>query len=89
MFTQPDQQLAQFIQGRTRTGLAMPAFCGHFPQLRQARLDAGLTPIDVAQLLGKHQSYVSKCETGERRVDFVELLDFSAIYKKPTEYFLP
>ena len=58
-------------------------------KLRQARLDVGLTQVDVAQALGKHQSYISKCETGERRVDFVELLDFAAIYKKPIEYFKP
>ena len=49
-------------------------------KLKQARLDAGLTQVDVAQMLGKHQSYISKCESGERRVDFVELLDFAAIY---------
>lgn len=58
-------------------------------KLKQARLEAGLSQIDVAQALGKHQSYVSKCETGERRVDFVELLDFAALYKKPIEFFKP
>ena len=58
-------------------------------KLKQARLDAGMSQVDVAQALGKHQSYVSKCETGERRVDFVELLDFAALYKKPIEYFKP
>jgi transcriptional regulator with XRE-family HTH domain len=56
-------------------------------KLKQARLDAGLTQVDVAQALGKHQSYISKCESGERRVDFVELLDFARIYQKPLEYF--
>jgi len=58
-------------------------------KLRQARLDAGLTQIEVAQRLGKPQSYVSKCESGERRVDFIELLDFSQQYKKPLEFFIP
>ena len=55
----------------------------------QARLNAGLTQVDVAKIMGKHQSYISKCESGERRVDFVELLDFAAIYKKPIEFFKP
>ena len=42
--------------------------------LRKAREDAGLTQREVARLLGRPQSYVSKVETCERRVDFVELL---------------
>ena len=57
-------------------------------RLRTARLDAGLTQLQVAQLLDVHQSYVSKCESGERRVDVVELIDFAAIYKKPLMYFV-
>ena len=56
--------------------------------LRTARLDAGLTQLQVAQLLDVHQSYVSKCESGERRVDVIELTDFAAIYKKPLMYFV-
>jgi transcriptional regulator with XRE-family HTH domain len=58
-------------------------------KLRQARLDAGLTQLEVAQRLGKPQSYVSKCESGERRVDFIELLDFSKQYRKSIDYFIP
>jgi transcriptional regulator with XRE-family HTH domain len=58
-------------------------------KLRQARLDAGLTQLEVAQRLGKPQSYISKCESGERRVDFIELLDFIQQYNKSLEYFLP
>ena len=58
-------------------------------KLRQARLEAGFTQLEVAQRLGKPQSYISKCESGERRVDFIELLDFSKQYKKPIEYFIP
>ena len=56
-------------------------------KLRQARLDAGLTQAQVAQILGKPQSFVSKCEIGERRVDFVELEAFARIYGKPLSFF--
>lgn len=38
---------------------------------------AGLTQVDVAGRLGKPQSYVSKYERGERRLDLVEFLDIS------------
>ena len=48
--------------------------------LRQARKDAGLTQDQVAQKLNNHASYVSKCESGERRLDVVELADFCQLY---------
>ncbi len=57
-------------------------------RLRQARKEKGLTQIDVAQSLGKHQSYVAKCESGERRVDVVELAEFAHLYKKSLDYFV-
>lgn len=40
--------------------------------LRQARLESGLTQVELAQALGLPQSYVSKCEIGERRLDVLE-----------------
>jgi len=41
--------------------------------LRQLRLDAGLTQVDLADRLGQTQSYVSKYESGEQRLDLIEL----------------
>ncbi len=57
-------------------------------RLRQARLDAGLTQVQVAKQLHKPQSFVSKCENGERRVDAVELADFARLYEKAMEHFV-
>lgn len=57
-------------------------------RLRQARLDAGLTQVQVARRLGRSQSFVTKAETGERRVDVVELRAFARIYGKRVSYFL-
>jgi len=56
-------------------------------KLRQARLEAGLTQVDVGKKLKKPQAYVSKIERGERRVDVVELQEFAKLYKKPLDYF--
>lgn len=40
--------------------------------VKELRLSKGLTQADLAFRLGHPQSYVSKYETGERRLDFVE-----------------
>jgi DNA-binding XRE family transcriptional regulator len=41
-------------------------------QLRELRINRSVTQAELAGLLGQPQSYVSKYETGERRLDFVE-----------------
>ena len=41
--------------------------------LREVRLDAGLTQADLAGRLGQAQSFVSKYESGERRLDLLEV----------------
>ncbi len=41
--------------------------------LREIREQAGLRQTDVASSIGKPQSFVSKYESGERRVDLLEL----------------
>lgn len=57
-------------------------------RLKAARLEAGLTQQEVAASLEVPQSYVSKCESGERRVDVIELTDFAALYQKSVLYFI-
>ncbi|MBI3284232.1 MAG: helix-turn-helix transcriptional regulator [Burkholderiales bacterium] len=41
--------------------------------LKKFRSDAGLTQLQLAERLGKPQSYVSKYESGERRLDVIEV----------------
>ena len=41
--------------------------------LRQVRLDANLTQLQLSEKIGQTQSYVSKYENGERRLDLIEL----------------
>jgi transcriptional regulator with XRE-family HTH domain len=57
-------------------------------RLRQARRDAGLTQVEVAKRLGRSQSFITKAENGERRLDVIELRAFARIYRKRASYFL-
>ena len=57
-------------------------------RLREARVQAGLTQADVARAFRRPQSFVSKCESGERRIDVIELEDFARLYQKAIRFFL-
>ena len=41
-------------------------------ELKNLRLSSGLTQADLAERLNKPQSYVSKLESGDRSLDFIE-----------------
>jgi transcriptional regulator with XRE-family HTH domain len=43
--------------------------------LREMRIKAGLTQAELASRLHRDQTFVSKYETGERRLDILELRD--------------
>jgi len=45
--------------------------------LIKARKDAGLTQAEVAQRIGQRQTFVSKYELGERRLDVAEYFEIS------------
>ena len=57
-------------------------------RLKQARIDIGLTQVQVAQKLKKQQSYISKIERGERRIDIVELEQLANLYKRDVKFFI-
>ncbi len=44
--------------------------------LRKSRQDAGLSQVQLARKLGETQTFVSKCERGERRINVMELRIF-------------
>ena len=57
-------------------------------KLVNAREATKLRQKDVAKKLGRTQSYISKIEAGQRRIDTVQLQEFAAIYKKKLHYFI-
>ena len=46
-----------------------------------ARKEAGFTQNEVAERLQKPQSYISKVENRQRRVDAIELKELADLYK--------
>lgn len=52
--------------------------------LTDARKESGVSQRELARRLGKTQSYVSKIENGQQRIDVLEFLDYArAIGKEP------
>jgi transcriptional regulator with XRE-family HTH domain len=57
-------------------------------RLKKARMEAGLTQVEVAEKLGASQSWVSKIELGELRVEAIWLNKLAKLYRKSVIYFL-
>jgi len=56
-------------------------------ELKEARINCGYRQEDVAKVLQKPQSYISKIESGERTIDLIELIAFcDAIGVKPITF---
>ena len=58
-----------------------PRYATFRAMLVAERERSGLTQIEIAARLGKPQSYVSKYERGERRLDFIEYMDVANALK--------
>jgi transcriptional regulator with XRE-family HTH domain len=57
-------------------------------KLRDAREKAGLTQVQAAAKLRATQTFVSKCERGERRIDVIELNRFAKLYGRSLSWFV-
>ncbi|MFA6357785.1 MAG: helix-turn-helix transcriptional regulator [Candidatus Omnitrophota bacterium] len=57
-------------------------------KLIKARKALKLKQSDVAKALRRTQSYISKIEAGQRRLDIVQLNELAAAYKKNLRYFI-
>ena len=54
--------------------LHSPDYARFLSLLKQARKDAGIVQQELADRLGKPQSFVAKVERGERRIDLIEFI---------------
>jgi transcriptional regulator with XRE-family HTH domain len=57
-------------------------------RLKKARIEENIDQKKAAELLGKTQSFISKIEAGQRRIDVVQLKEFARVYKKSLNYFI-
>lgn len=57
-------------------------------RLKKARKEAKLEQKDVARRLKRTQSYVSKIENGQLRLDILQLKEIAKTYHKNLDYFI-
>lgn len=57
-------------------------------RLKKARKESGLSQTAVGKLFKKDQTFVSKVESGQYRLDPLQLRRFAGIYKKDIKFFL-
>lgn len=66
-----------------------PAYIEFVALLRAARKKSGLSQADLGERLGREQSFVSKVETCERRLDVIEAARWCAALQVRLEEVLP
>lgn len=57
-------------------------------KIKSARRSAKLNQKTAAKRLKKSQSYISKMESGQRKIDLVQLKQIALIYGKNINYFI-
>lgn len=57
-------------------------------KLKKARLESGLNQSEVAKILKVTQSYISKIEAGQIKIDINQLGQLANIYKKKLKDFV-
>lgn len=77
----------QECQGMDKT-IYTKTYARLIDQLKKARKKARLKQKDVAKRLKRTQSYVSKIESGQSRLDIVQLKEIAQVYKKTLDFFI-
>lgn len=57
-------------------------------QLKKARKESGFNQKKVAELICVSQSYISKIESGQIRIDVIQLKNLAKVYGKSIDFFL-
>jgi len=57
-------------------------------RLKKARNQARFNQKDAAKKLNRSQSYISKIESGQLRLDVIQLKEIARVYKKSLDFFI-
>ena len=76
-------------KGQEMSTIHTPKYRAFLARLIATRKAAGLTQEQVASALSKPQSYISKCEQGERRLDVIECAELAEMYGVGLDELLP
>lgn len=64
----------------------LETICLYQQILKHIRSDKGVTQYHLAEILGRPQSFVSKYESGERRLDVIEFIQVCrALNEQPSD----
>jgi transcriptional regulator with XRE-family HTH domain len=74
---------------KARTAQFQEAYDALLERLIAAREQAGLTQHAVSARMGRSPNFITKCESGDRSIDVMELFELAKIYEKPLNHFLP
>jgi transcriptional regulator with XRE-family HTH domain len=66
-----------------------PQYVEFIARLRNARKAKGYVQAELAELLNKPQSFVSKIETCERRIDVIEAARWCAVLEVSLQELIP
>jgi len=74
---------------KARTAKFQGAYDTLLERLVVAREKAELSQHEVSKLMGRSHNFMTKCETGQRSIDVMELMELAQIYGKPINHFFP
>ena len=80
---------AQTLKRKIQKTIHDPKYEYIIKKLKERRRELGISQQAVGEKFGRYQSFVSKLESGERRLDIIELLKLSEIYKTDINFFVP
>lgn len=72
---------------KARTARFQEAYDSLVQRLIAARKEASLTQHEVSSMMGRSPNFMTKCESGDRSIDVMELLELANIYGRHIGHF--